>query len=54
MGKGEHVLLAREGRKVKVIAIFICVGGSGGFVPAFRVLVHAVLMTVPEPGLPHF
>ena len=57
VGKGEHVLLAREGRKVKIIAIFICFGGSrpvvsfrwfrrfrsGGFVPVFRVLVHVYL-----------
>ena len=42
VGSSEHVLLAREGRKVKVIAIFICFGGSG-FVPVFLVLVHAVL-----------
>ena len=49
VGKVEHVLLAREGRKVKIIAIFLCFGGSGGLVPAvlvvsfqwFRVLVHA-------------
>ena len=32
--KGEHVLIAREGRKVKNIASFICFGGSSGFVPA--------------------
>ena len=39
VGKGEHVLLAREGRKVKIIAISVVPGrwfrfdGSGGFVP---------------------
>ena len=33
VGKGEHVLLTREGRKVKIIAIFICFGGSSCFVP---------------------
>ena len=43
VGRGEHVSLAREGTKVKIIAIFICFGGSGGFVPMFLVLVHALL-----------
>ena len=43
VGRGEYVSLAREGRKVKVI--FICFGGSGGFVPVFLVLVHAATCT---------
>ena len=38
VGKGEHVLLAREGRKVKIISISICFSGSGGFVSAVSVV----------------
>ena len=37
VGKGD-VLLAREERKVKIIAIFICFVGSGGFAPIVLVV----------------